>query len=92
MSIDLPARASAPTRSVVIAANAPSISLGPRPLELKLHSQRPGRDVQFAYDERLDWIGRVREDRHTADLGDDLLEQLQLLASDLRADAEGQAL
>src|SRR6266542_4539326 len=48
--------------------------------ELKLHSQRPGRDVHVSYCERLDWIGRVREDRHTADLGDGLLEQLQLFA------------
>ena len=35
-------------------------------------------------------IGRVREDRHPADLGDDLLEQLQRFADDFQADAVGQ--
>src|SRR4029453_14938770 len=54
--------------------------------ELKLHSQRPGRDVQVSYRERLDRIGRVRGDRHTADLGDGLLEQLQLFADNFQAD------
>jgi hypothetical protein len=38
----------------------------------------------------LDLTGRVREDRHTADLGDDLLEELQLFAGYFRADAVGQ--
>src|SRR5262245_30409749 len=57
--------------------------------ELKLHSQRPGRDVQFSYEERLDRTVRVREDRHTADLGDGLLEQFQFFAEYFRADAVG---
>src|SRR5262245_24048508 len=58
--------------------------------ELKLHSQRPGRDVQFSYEDRLDRTVRVREDRHTADLGDGLLEQFQFFAEYFRADAVGQ--
>src|SRR5262249_26105374 len=35
-------------------------------------------------------IGRVREDRNPADLGDDLLEQRELFANYFWADAEGQ--
>src|SRR5262245_44609026 len=58
--------------------------------QLKLHSQRPGRDLQFPYEERLDRIGRVRKDRHSVYLGDGLLEQLQPFASYFRADAVGQ--
>src|SRR5262249_24893979 len=58
--------------------------------QLKLHLQRPGRDLQFLYEERLDRIGRVRKDRHTVDLGDGLLEQLQPFASYFRADGVGQ--
>ena len=55
--------------------------------ELKLHSQRPGRDVHFSYRELVVRIGRVREDGHTADLGDRLLEQLQLFGDDFQAGA-----
>ena len=47
--------------------------------ELKLHSQRPGRDLHVSYRARVRRIGRVREDRHPADFGDGTFEQLQLL-------------
>src|SRR5215471_18995375 len=56
---------------------------------LKLQSQRPGHDVHFLHQERLDRTGGVREDRYTAKLGDGLVEQLQQFAGELRADAEG---
>jgi hypothetical protein len=56
---------------------------------LKLHSQRPGRDVHFSYRELVVRIGRVREDGHTADLGDGLLEQLQLFGDDFQAGVAG---
>jgi hypothetical protein len=56
---------------------------------LKLHSQRPGRDVHFSYRELVVRIVRVREDGHTADLGDGLLEQLQLFGDDFQAGAAG---
>src|SRR5262249_26495811 len=52
--------------------------------ELKPHSQRPGRDVHFSYRELVIRIVRVREDGHMADLGDSLLEQLQLFGEDSR--------
>src|SRR5499426_197747 len=57
--------------------------------ELKLHSQRPSRDGHFSDRERVVRIGRVREDGHTADLGDGLLEQLQLFGDDFQAGAAG---
>src|SRR5262245_42334347 len=57
--------------------------------ELKLHSQRPGGDVQFSYREPVVRIVRVREDSHTADLGDGLLEQLQLFGDPFQAGAAG---
>ena len=53
--------------------------------ELKLHSQRPGRDVHFSDRELVVRIGRVREDGHTADLGDGFLEQLQLFGDGFQA-------
>src|SRR5262245_56781197 len=53
--------------------------------ELKLHSQRPGRDVHLSYRELLGRIGRVREDRHPTDCGRDFLEQLQLLAGSVHS-------
>src|SRR4029453_2017954 len=56
--------------------------------ELKLHSHRPGRDL--FYRERVGRIARVREDRHTADLGNSLLEQLQPFAESRHLDAKGQ--
>ena len=39
--------------------------LDPGPQEVKLHSQRPGRDVHFSYRELVVCIDRVREDSHT---------------------------
>src|SRR5262249_61568447 len=57
--------------------------------ELKLHSQRPGRDVHFSYRELVVRIGWVREDGHTADLWDGLLEQLQLFGDDFQAGVAG---
>src|SRR5262249_58447562 len=57
--------------------------------ELKLHTQRPGRDVRFSYRELVVRIGRVREDSHTADLGDGLLEQLQLFGDPFQAGGAG---
>src|SRR5262249_43303577 len=45
--------------------------------ELYVHYQQPGPDVHVSYRRRVARIGRVREDRHTVDLGDGLLEQLQ---------------
>src|SRR5262249_46120729 len=42
--------------------------------ELKLQSQRPRCDLHVSYDARRAWVGRIREDRHPADLGDGLLE------------------
>ena len=56
---------------------------------MKLHSQRPGRDVHFSYRELVVRIVRVREDGHTADLGGGLLEQLQLFGDDFQAGAAG---
>src|SRR5262249_60409450 len=58
--------------------------------ELKLHSQRLGRGLDVFYRERVARIGRVRQNRHTADRGDDLLEQFQLFAKYFHADAVGQ--
>src|SRR5262249_8260669 len=55
----------------------------------KLHSQRPGRDVHFSDRELVVRIVRVREDGHTADLGDGLLEQLQLFGDDFQAGVAG---
>src|SRR5215831_15878302 len=48
-----------------------------------------GRDVRFSYREPVVRIGRVREDGHTADLGDDLLEQLQLFGHPFQAGGAG---
>jgi hypothetical protein len=56
---------------------------------LKLHSQRPGRDVHFSYRELVVRIGRVREDGHPAELGDGLLEQLQLFGEHFQAGGAG---
>jgi hypothetical protein len=56
---------------------------------LKLHSQRLGRDVHFSYRELVVRIGRVREDGHTVDIGDGLLEQFQLFGDDFQAGAAG---
>src|SRR5262249_44257162 len=57
--------------------------------ELKLYSQRPSRDGHFSDRERMVRIGRVREDGHMADLGDGLLEQLQLFGDDFQTGAAG---
>ncbi len=43
----------------------------------------------FSYRELVVRIGRVREDGHTADLGDGLLEQLQLSGDDFQAGIAG---
>src|SRR5678815_74307 len=49
--------------------------VGPPSLqELKLHSQRPGGGFEISNRGRLAWIGRVREDRHVANLRDSRLE------------------
>src|SRR5262249_39731750 len=48
-----------------------------------------GRDLQVFYPERVGRIGRVREDCHTADRGDGLLEQLQPFTESFHTDAEG---
>ena len=56
---------------------------------MKPHSQRLGRDVQFSYRELVVLIGRVREDAHTADLGNGLLEQFQLFGDDFQTGTAG---
>src|SRR5262249_16227331 len=40
--------------------------------ELQLQSQRPGGALHVSYRERVERIGRIRQDRHPADLGGDL--------------------
>jgi len=55
--------------------------------ELKLHSQPSGGHLQVSYRQRVGRIGRVRQDRDAADLGDGLLEQLQPFAESFHADA-----
>jgi hypothetical protein len=57
--------------------------------ELKLYSQRPGRNLHVSYRGSEGRSGRVREDRHAAELGDKFREQPQLLAIYFLADAVG---
>src|SRR5262249_7714596 len=56
--------------------------------KLKRHSQRSSGGLYTVYRERVARGGRVRQDREALPLGDDLLEELQLLAEQVRADAE----
>lgn len=65
-------------------------SLGPACLQkLQLHAQRPRRVLDVSYGERSGRTVRVGEDGHTADPGGDFLEQFQIFAEDIRADAVG---
>src|SRR5262245_28051908 len=58
--------------------------------DLKLHPQRPSRDLHFSQSEYVHWIGRIPEDGHPGEVGDHLLEQLQMFADYLRAGKQGQ--
>ena len=53
--------------------------------ELKLYAQRLGRNVHFLYRELMVRVGWVRQDSHTAGLGNHLLEKLQLFGDAFQA-------
>jgi hypothetical protein len=56
--------------------------------ELKPHSQRSGGQLHAFNRARVGRIIRVREDRHEAELGHGLLEQLEPFADDCEVDAQ----
>src|SRR4029450_13934288 len=80
---------SAPTRSLAIAAKAPSNSPGPRASTSRSCNPNDCGCLDVPYGERLRRTHGVGKDGYAADLWDSLPEQIQVFAENVRADAVG---